>query len=430
MTEPRFTARAGIEAHQLGRLRSVIEAIQRDNPFWSARLRAAGIDGGVESLGAFFERMPLLTKAELSADQEQHPPYGTNLTYPTERYTRLHQTSSTTGRPLRWLDTPEDWQWLLDGWQAVFDAAGVTRDDRAFFAFSFGPFIGFWMAWDAALRLGCRCIPGGAMNTTTRLAAIFANGATLLCCTPTYAIRLGETARQEGFDLAAAPLQRIIVGGEPGASIPAVRARIERLWSGARLFDHHGMTEVGPVTYECPRRPGVLHVNEAMYLCEIVDPESGLGRPGDAEGELVITTLGRAGSPVLRYRTGDLVRAETGPCECGRVTMRFPGGILGRNDDMIVVRGTNLYPGALDAVMGRFAEVAEYRAEIGERGGMVELQVVVEPAADAGDAAALCARVERALRDAWNLRIPVRAAAPGELPRFDLKARRWVRLET
>ncbi len=432
MTEIRFTDRAQIDAHQLGRLRSVIEAIHRDNPFWSARLRGAGLDVGVASLADFRDRMPALTKAELAADQEAHPPYGTNLTYPLSRYTRLHQTSSTTGRPLRWLDTPEDWQWLLGGWQAVFDAAGVTDQDRALFPCSFGPFIGFWMAWDAALARGCLCIPGGGMNTSTRLRALLANEVSVVCCTPTYAIRLGEASAEEGLDLSGAAVRRLIVAGEPGGSVPAIRTRIEQLWPGARVLDHHGMTEVGPVTFECPQCPGVLHVNEGMYLCEVIDAQ-GLPFPPDragAEGELVLTTLGRAGSPVLRYRTGDLVCPEApGKCACGRVSLRLRGGIIGRRDDMVVIRGTNLYPSALDAIMGAFRDVAEYRAEIGRRRGMADLRVVIEPVSGVGDVPGLCGRVEQAIRDAWNLRVPVRAAASGELPRFELKARRWVFIE-
>lgn len=432
MSETRFTTREEIESHQIERLRALVGAIESDNPFWSPRLRAAGVDASISSLAEFRRRMPLLTKAELSTDQDAHPPYGTNLTFPRDRYTRLHQTSSTSGRPLRWLDTPEDWRWLKGGWEAVFDAAEVTGRDGALFPCSFGPFIGFWMAWDAAIDRGCLCIPGGGMNTSTRLRALVANDVSVVCCTPTYAIRLGEAAAEEGLDLSKAAVRTIIVAGEPGGSVPAVRARIGQLWPGARVFDHHGMTEVGPVTFECPLTPGVLHVNEDMYLCEVVD-EGGAASDADrtaAEGELVLTTLGRFGSPVLRYRTGDLVRPEApGKCACGRVTLRLRGGIIGRRDDMVVIRGTNLYPSALDAIMGTFREVAEYRAEIGRSRGMADLRVIIEPRPGVEDATALCGRVEQAIRNAWNLRVPVRPAGSGELPRFDLKARRWVFLD-
>lgn len=432
MVEQRFQSRADIEAHQLGRLKNLVRAIQSSNLFWSPRLSAAGITPELASLDAFRSSLPLLTKGELAADQDATPPYGSNLTYPVARYRRLHQTSSTTGQPLRWLDSDKDWDWLIGGWLTVLDAAEVRAGDRVFVAASFGPFIGFWMAWDAAARLGCLCIPGGGMNTVTRLRAILANDATVLCCTPTYAIRMGETALAHGLNLGSAAVKRLIVAGEPGGSVPAVRERIERLWPTARVFDHHGMTEVGPVTFECPRRPGVLHVNESMYLCELIDPPTGapLNTRDGAQGELVITTLGRAGSPVLRYRTGDIVACEAdSACPCGRHTMRFAGGIIGRADDMVVVRGTNLYPSALDAIIGRFDNIVEYRAEVGQRDGMTELSLIIEPAQSVADRQALCGQLEQAIREAWSLRVPVRWAPPGELPRFELKSRRWVSLD-
>ncbi|MCC6908060.1 MAG: AMP-binding protein [Phycisphaerales bacterium] len=432
MNERLFFSRESLRDQQLDSLCGLIEKIKDTNPFWRARLRAAGVDENIESLEAFAARLPLLTKADLAADQEAHPPYGTNLTTSIDAYVRVHQTSSTTGNPLRWLDTEDNWHWLLAGWDTVLDVADVTEFDCLFFAFSFGPFIGFWMAWDAALDLGCRCISGGAMNTATRVRAIIANEVTVLLCTPTYAIRLGESAREQGIDFSSAKVRRIIVAGEPGGSVPAVRSRIEQLWPTARVFDHHGMTEVGPVTFECPRRPCVLHVDEGRYLCEIIDPATGRPLPAEdgATGEMVITALGREDSPVLRYRTGDMVRCETsGACLCGRLTMRLIGGIIGRVDDMVVVRGTNLYPSALDALLGPFTEVVEYRAEIGKHAGMTELTLIIEPAPEVAEPGGLCRRVEQAIRDAWNLRVPVRAAPPGELPRFELKARRWVRLE-
>ncbi len=431
MGERLFFSRESLRDQQLDLLCGLIEKVKNDNPFWRQRLRAAGVDETIESLDAFAARLPLLTKADLAVDQEAHPPYGTNLSTSINHYVRVHQTSSTTGNPLRWLDTEDNWDWLVAGWHTLLGVAGVDDGDCLFFAFSFGPFIGFWMAWDAALDMACRCISGGAMNTATRVRAIIANEVKVLLCTPTYAIRLGESAREQGVDLSLAKVRLIIVAGEPGGSVPAVRSRIEQLWPTARVFDHHGMTEVGPVTFECPRRPCVLHVDEGRYLCEIIDPATGEPLPAEdgATGELVITTLGREDSPVLRYRTGDIVQCETGgACACGRHTMRLIGGIIGRVDDMVVVRGTNLYPSALDALLGPFTEVVEYRAEIGQRAGMTELTLTIEPAAEVADSAALCRRVEQAIRDAWNLRVPVRAAGAGELPRFELKARRWVRL--
>jgi phenylacetate-CoA ligase len=419
-------AEAGV-LERLERLRALL--VER-NPFYGPRLAAVGFDRPLRSVEEFTRRMPFTLKTELAADQERHPPYGSNLTFPLRAYTRLHQTSSTTGAPLRWLDTPESWSFMLDGWQVVLEAAGVTAEDRVLVAFGFGPFIGLWMAFDAAARLGCLAIPGGAMTSTQRLRLIEAHRVTALCCTPTYALRLGEVAEEEGLRAAVACVRRIVVGGEPGGSIPATRARLERLWPEARFFDHYGMTEVGPVTFQCPDAPQRVHVLEEQVLCEIVDPGSGAPMvPGaEAMGELVLTPLGRPGSPVLRYRTGDLVRAEPrSPCACGRTTLTLAGGILGRADDMVFIRGVNLYPGAVDQVIRSHGGVAEYRVEISAVRGMSELRVLVEPDA-AADPSALCRGLERAFRDAYNLRIAVADAPRGTLPRFDLKARRWIRV--
>ncbi len=213
--------RSAIEVHQLESLSELIATLRDQNPFYGTRIKSAGLGDRLASLDEFSARMPLTTKADLAADQDAHPPYGTNLTYPLERYTRLHQTSSTTGRPLRWLDTPESWQWMLDGWIVVLRAEGVTPADRLFAAFSFGPFIGFWLGYEAAQRMGCLVIPGGAMSSVTRLRAILANSVTVLCCTPTYAMHLAEVASVEGIDLKASKVRVIIVAGEPGGTPPA-----------------------------------------------------------------------------------------------------------------------------------------------------------------------------------------------------------------
>lgn len=431
-----FPTRAEIEAGQLEQLRSLLAELFPGNRFYSRKLNEVGITFDVASLADFSARFPFTAKAELLADQRANPPFGTNLTYPLERYTRFHQTSGTTGGPLRWLDTPESWDGLLESWAEVLRAAGVGSADRLYFAFSFGPFIGFWLAFESATRLGCLCVPGGGLSSTARLRAIIDNGITVLCCTPTYAMRLAEVAREEKFDLCAARVRTIIVAGEPGGSIPAVRARLAELWPGARVFDHHGMTEVGPVTYECSARPGVLHVIESAYFAEVLEPPSGKPVANGEPGELVLTTLGRVGSPLLRYRTGDLVKIQASTintqesfnpqaCLCGRHEMALVGGILGRTDDMIVVRGVNVYPSAVEEIVRGCAGVAEYRAQVNLRNSLVELSLIVEPEPDCADAPALVRTLERAFESALALRVPISLAPAGSLPRWEMKAHRW-----
>jgi phenylacetate-CoA ligase len=359
--------------------------------------------------------MPLTTKQQLIDDQRDNPPYGTNLTYPIENYTRYSQTSATTAQTMRWLDTPQSWQWMLDNWKQVFSAAGVAHGDRIFFAFSFGPFLGFWTAFEAASQMQCLCIPGGGMSSSARLRTIIENQATALCCTPTYALRLGQVAQEENIDLNDAAVRVIIVAGEPGGSIPATRAAIEKAWPGARVFDHHGMTEIGPVTYECADQPNCLQIIDSSYLAEVIDPTTGIPA---YTGELILTTLGRAASPLLRYRTGDLVTRNSEGI--------LVGGILGRADDMVLVRGVNLYPSAVDQVIHLIPGIAEYRVHVDNSQSMAQVSLTIEPI-DVNGAEDLQAQVIQAMRDAFNLRIDVTTAAPNELPRFEMKAMRWVR---
>lgn len=399
---------------QLKRLRALLAAIMPANRFYAPRLAAAKVEPSIGSLAEFSARMPFTTKAELVADQAANPPFGSNLSNPLTSYTRFCQTSGTTGRPLVILDTAESWQWLLGNWAHIYRAAEIVPGDRIYFAFSFGPFLGFWTAFEAAAKLGFLCIPGGGLGTSARLRAIVEHGATVLCCTPTYALHLGEVAAREGIDLGAGAVRKIIVAGESGGSVPEVRAKISAAWKGARVIDHYGMTEVGPVAFQL--REGELRIIEESYFAEIVDPASGAAVPDGEVGELVLTTLGRTACPLLRYRTGDLVRRDRSASG-----FALEGGILGRADDMIVVRGVNLYPSGVDAVLHGVAEIAEYRVEVSRRGALVEIEVTIESADDTA-----ARKAEAALASAFSLRIPVRRVEPGSLPRFEMKARRWI----
>jgi phenylacetate-CoA ligase len=425
-----FPSREEIESWQLEQLRSLLAEIFPGNVFYSSKLQAAGITFDVASLQDFSARFPFTTKAELVQDQLAHPLFGTNLTYPLNRYTRFHQTSGTSGQPLRWLDTPESWAVMLESWTEVFVAAGVKPSDRVYFAFSFGPFIGFWLAFESAARMGCLCLPGGGLSSSARLRAMLENEVTALCCTPTYALRLAEVAAEEKLDLTRGKVRTIIVAGEPGGSIPAVKARLAQLWGGAKIFDHHGMTEVGPVTHECPARCGVLHIIESAFFAEVCDPETGAPVLPGQTGELILTTLGRTGSPLLRYRTGDLVRPgiyQGRPCSCGRNTMTLEGGILGRRDDMVVIRGVNVFPAAIEDIVERCGGIAEFRVRIRSGQALPELDLEIEPAAGATEVESLIHKLKKQFETALALRVSVKAVPPGSLPRSEMKANRWVR---
>jgi phenylacetate-CoA ligase len=407
-----FNAGAGLEelrALQLDKLRAGLAIVLATNRFWRDRLHEVhGWDD--------FERLPLTAKSELLADQASHPPFGTNLTFPLERYVRLHQTSGSSGtHPLRWLDTAESWDWWTRIWaDHVYPAAGVGPTDRVFFAFSFGPFIGFWSAFGGAERLGALCLSGGAMTSEQRLRNMLDMGATVLLSTPTYALRLASVAKEAGIDLAGSDIRTTIHAGEPGASIPATRSAIEAAF-GATCFDHTGMTELGPTGHSCTARDGI-HAVEPEFIFEVLDSA---GRPAE-HGELVATNLGRWGMPLIRYRTGDRVTVSRDPCSCGSPFLKFVGGIHGRLDDMFTVRGVNLYPSQVEDIVRRYPEVMEFVIERRVERAMDEVTLLIEAAHEGFSAE----RLEADLRQALGVRLGCRVVERGTLPRSELKAKR------
>lgn len=415
-----------IKEKQIARLRRVLEVILPANDFYRRKFASAGLAeiNSLEQLGI----LPFTTKSELVDDQQHHPPFGSNLTFPQERYVRIHQTSGTTGKPIYWLDTEESWNWWAECWKVVFEGAGVRPGDRIFFAFSFGPFIGFWAGWEGARKLGALAISGGAQSTAQRLKSIIDYGATVLVCTPTYALHMASEAKKAGVNLAKDSAVKITLhAGEPGASIPSTKKLIEESW-GAKCYDHAGATEVGAFGFECRAQPGGIHVNEEEFIVEVIDPVTGQPAETGARGELVITNLGRICSPVIRYRSGDLVQTRSIDCPCGRPFILLEGGVLGRADDMTIVRGVNVFPSAIENVMREFPEIEEFRVEVLARNAMSELKLILEPKPNPNAAHELAERVGQRVRERIGLRPQVEMVAPGSLPRFELKARRFFKL--
>ena len=356
------TGRAEIEKEQLKRLRRMLQSVAASNEFYRNKLLQKGITDA-ESLDDLAQ-LPFTTKSELVENQSRYPPYGTNLTFPVDRYIRIHQTSGTTGKPMYWLDTEESWNWWAECWKVVFEGAGVRPGDRIFFAFSFGPFIGFWAGWEGARKLGALAISGGAQSTAQRLKSIVDYGATVLVCTPTYALHLASEAKKAGMDPAKETAIKITIhAGEPGASIPSTKKLIEESWGA------NATTMRAPPKSELSASNA--RINPAAFTSTKTNssPKSSIRRrrqpiePG-AEGELVITNLGRIGSPLIRYRIGDLVRPNLEPCPCGRPFMLLDGGVLGRADDMTIVRGVNVFPSAVENLLREFPDIEEFRVEI------------------------------------------------------------------
>lgn len=399
--------------YQLARFNELIGEVLKDNSFYSSKL--GQFEFPLKSLDEL-EQLPFTFKHELAPDESVEG-FANNLTFPIENYTRFHRTSGTRGRPMVVLDTPEDWSWWLDTWQYVLDAAEITAKDRVVMAFSFGPFIGFWSAFDAVANRGAMAAPSGGMNTIARLELIRTIGATAIFCTPSYALHMAEVARENQIDVSDLPVRVIVVAGEPGGSMPAIRNQIESFWN-AKVVDHSGASEVGPWGFSDPKGRGI-YVNEAEFVAEFLSMQS--LEPAD-EGELselVLTSLGRVGCPVIRYRTGDLVRPTWNDDQDGRFVL-LAGGVLGRTDDMMIIRGVNIFPTSIEQILRSFPEVLEYRLTAHKKGSMDELSVEVE------DRLEQPARIIKELQLRLGLRVEVKTVPIGTLPRYELKGKRFV----
>ncbi len=402
-----------LTAHQLRRLNSLLERILPGNSFYAEKLGSTSLP--IRSLDDF-RQLPFTTKDELASDKTDGG-LASNLSFPPNQYVRFHRTSGTRGQPMIVLDTAEDWQWWIDTWQFVLDAAEVTPDDRAAMAFSFGPFIGFWSANDALAARNALVIPGGGMGTVARLDLILQSRASVLCCTPSYALHLASVAQERNISIADSSVRAIIVAGEPGGSAAVTRERIESAWQ-ARLIDHAGATEIGPWGYGNNHGTG-LHVVESEFMAEFISLEtSGLTVKSELS-ELVLTTLGRDGAPVIRYRTGDLVRPVFGGQDANRFVF-LEGGVLGRVDDMMIIRGVNVFPSAVEQILRKIPEINEYRMTVRTEGEMDALSIEVEDPMDEPT------RIVEALRRSLGLTVDVRCVEPGSLPRFELKGHRFV----
>lgn len=393
---------------QLDRVREMLPAVLASNPFWQERLNGTATPRDAEA----FRRLPLIANQDLSVDLREHPPFGSNLTYPIESYTKYHQTSGTIGTPLLVLDTVRSWEWWCDCWDAVLDSCGVQSGDRAFFAFSFAPFIGFWSAYDAIARRNLLSVPGGGASTARRLRLLVETGCTVLFSTPTYALHMAEIAEREGIDIAGSSIRCAILAGEPGGSLPAVRQRISEAWN-AGVFDHAGASEIGAYGIPCPDGRGVF-INEREFVAEVLGVGDETPVSDGQTGELVLTNLGRWGCPVIRYRTGDLVRPVRVP-----EGLLLKGGILGRVDQMMLIRGVNLHPSAIDEAVRREADNAEFRITVTRNGAMDEAEVEVEASAPQ------CRAIAEEVRNSFGVRVEVRGVPHASLPRWQAKAKRF-----
>jgi phenylacetate-CoA ligase len=425
--EPRLerASRDALSRLQLRRLRAQVAHAARRSPFYRRKLKAARVRPAEIRTLDDLRRLPFTTKDELKDNQLRQPPWGDVLAVPLADVVRVHLTSATTGRPLAFLDTAEDWHGFYHSYARSLYAFGIRRTDMVMAAFSYGPWIGYWSGFYAAQDLGCLVYPVGGLSTEQRLDALLAYPITVLGCTPSYALFLGEQAARRGIDLAKDTKLRITWHtGEPGASIPATRARIESAF-GARAYDLPGLTEIAAWGFECEARSGLTHVHEDYVYPEVLDEDERPVKPGE-RGELVFTSLYRKAMPLLRYRTRDVVQLAARRCPCGRTLIAFEGGVLARLDDMKKVRGIIVYPRRIEELVRPHRDVDEFQIVFRRRDGLDDILVRVDPspALSLGERERLGATLAHDLQIGLGIRVSVEVGEPASLPRWDHKARR------
>lgn len=419
--------RDDLQRLQLIKLQRHVENAWQHSPFHRRLYEGAGVQPSqIKSLDDI-RRLPFMTREDWMACQAETPLFGDLITRPRDEAIRYHLTSGTSGRqPLRVLDSRKDWSWIAEMWCYGFWGFGIRPSDTVFFAFSYGSFIGFWGAHYCCEKIGSLVIPSGNMTTENRVKQIVEMGATTVCATPTYALRMARVAKELGIDLARdGVVDKLIASGEP--VVPATKALLEEMY-GAKCGDTAGMTEIGTIMiFECSHQPGGTHIIEDHFIEEVLDPDTLEPVPYGERGERVVTSFGRGFIPLIRYRTKDMVvKVPHTRCDCGRTGDIYEGGILGRTDDMKVIRGTNVYPRAVEAIVREFAEIDEFQIVLTRAEGKDEITVQVEPKPGFDEVwPGLETQLGKDLSDAHEgLRFNLQRMGEGELPRFELKAKR------
>ncbi|MBN1417610.1 MAG: phenylacetate--CoA ligase [Planctomycetes bacterium] len=416
--------RSRIEALQMERLAATLRRAYERVPRCREAMRARGVAPDDLRRPEDIAKFPFTTKADMRGGY----PYGA-FAVPLDDIVRIHASSGTTGDPIVVGYTARDvetWAHLV---ARIATAGGVARSDIAQIAFGYGLFTGGFGLHYGLERIGATIVPISAGNTARQIKLMRDFGATVLISTPSYALYIAEVAREKGFGPGDLPLRLGLFGGEP--STPAMQAQIdERL--GIIATDNYGLSEVmGPgVSGQCLERGG-LHIWEDHFLVEIIDPATGVAVPDGEKGELVITTLTKEALPVIRYRTGDLTRIDRSPCPCGRTAARM-GKVEGRTDDMLIVRGVNVFPTQIEEVLfGIEGTEPHWQAVVDRRGVLDEIEVWVEVGGELfrdrmRDMVALEERIRGELFAVLGISAKVRLVAPGKIPRTEGKARRVV----
>jgi phenylacetate-CoA ligase len=374
-------------------------------------------------------QVPKVEKSMMRGIQRKDPfPYGDMLCVPLDEVTEFRQTSGSTGQPVYQADTWQDWEWWAECWSYILWAQGYRPADRVLLPFGYNVFVAFWAAHYAAEKIGCELVPGGVLDTKARILKIQELKATAIMATPTYILGMADTARRK-MDIEPTELgiTKITCAGEPGASIPSTKKRMQDAWN-ARVFDHAGATEIGAWSYECLAQPGGMHVNDAFFLVEIEDIDSGelIDKPGRS-GKMVITALDRFAQPCIRFDSKDIIEWDEKPCKCGRTFRLIKGGVIGRADDITKVKGVLLAPSAIEEVVRGIDGLGdEYEVIVDKLGDIDRIKLKVElQTGEEERAKQIESALKHQLRLKTNLNYRIEFYDYGRLPRYDVKAKRF-----
>jgi phenylacetate-CoA ligase len=414
---------------QLKKFKSIFNWAYEHSKFYHRLYAEAGIEPGDIRTLEDIRKIPKVEKSMMRAIQGKEPyPYGDMLCVPLERVTIYHQTSGTTGQPVYQADSWQDWDWWAEAWACLLYAQGYRDYDRLFLPFGYNIFVAFWGAHYGAEKLGCEVVPGGVLNTEGRILKMQELRATAMAATPTYVLGMADTARRKlGIDPAKdLQIRRITVAGEPGGSIPTTKKRMEEAW-GAKVYDHVGATEIGAWSFECRYQSG-LHINEALFLVEIEDIDSGevITEPG-RRGKMVITALDRMAQPCIRFDSKDVIEWSPDKCECGRTFRLLKGGVVGRADDITKVKGVLLAPTSIEEVVRSIPELSdEYEVLVTKKGDLDDITLKIElTPGQQNNIETIRAKLIDQLRVKTNLGYNLEFHEYGTLPRYDVKANRF-----